>query len=88
MADAEDIAANNEQYSGGDIALTDVVVLAKDELVGGYPVEARFTQQPVRHVGADGTVINETAGDAGPVRIDTSNEAGSWQILAVVVGGD
>ncbi|GAA2720078.1 DUF6318 family protein [Cellulomonas aerilata] len=86
-ADAEAIAANGETYVGGDILLSEVTVLPQDELVGGFPVDASFTQAPARHTDAEGTVINETAGDSGPVRIDTLNSAGSWRVLAVVVGG-
>ncbi|WNB87407.1 DUF6318 family protein [Cellulomonas sp. ATA003] len=85
-SDAATMFANEEQYIGGEIALDDVTVLAKDDLLGGYPVDAHFVQAPVRHTANDGTVINETVGDSGPVRVDTLWTNNGWKILAVVVG--
>jgi len=83
--DAAAITQNGESYTGGVITLSEVRVLARDDLIGGFPVDARFVQSPVRHTAADGTVINETVGDSGVVRIDTLHLGDGWKILAVVV---
>ena len=84
-ADATAISDRGETYTGGEIHLSDLQVLPKDDLIGGYPVDARFDQTPVRHIASDGSIINETEGYSGTVRIDTIHTAGSWRILAVVV---
>ncbi|QTE29135.1 hypothetical protein [Pengzhenrongella sicca] len=83
--DALSMAQKGESYSGGVIGLSDVEVLGRDDLIGGYPVDAKFVQSPSLYQAADGSIITQTDGDSGIVRIDTLNTSAGWKILAVVV---
>jgi hypothetical protein len=67
------------------VHLTDVTVLARDELIGGFPIDAKFSQEPSIRIATDGSIVSESDGDSGVVRIDTIHINGSWKILAVAV---
>jgi hypothetical protein len=83
--DAERMAANGDSYEGGAITLSNLTVSPLDEATAAYPVDASFTQTPVRHTAKDGSVLTETDGDSGVVLIDVTNAGGQWRILSVVV---
>jgi len=83
--DALQATSSGERIEGGELTLSDVTVLPKDDLIGGYPVEARFSQASEVRRGPDGSVLSTAEPDEGSVRIDTINLGGVWKILAVVV---
>jgi hypothetical protein len=78
-------AARGEQYEGGEITLTNITVLERDDLIGGYPIDARYSQAPERLLTPTGEVASTTEANSGNVRIDTFRSVDGWKILAVVL---
>jgi len=84
-SDAGEVSMHKVNYQGGAIRLSNIKVLAKDEAVGGYPIEAEFIQDPETRSDSVGSILSETTGDSGSVRIEVINSGAKWQVLAVIL---
>jgi hypothetical protein len=83
LADFKEGAIN----SGGELTLYDFQV-GYDDLLGGYPVEARYTQAPATWTSASGTVEHYD-GNAGAMQLDMVWGDSGWKVLHVAsVRGD
>ena len=82
--DAGNIAGGGGRYAGGEIAVTDLIVGARDEAIDAFPVKTSIRQNPSQQNDASGALVTESAGRSGEVLVEVINRPEGWGILAVV----
>ncbi|SMF05163.1 hypothetical protein SAMN02744115_01124 [Cellulosimicrobium cellulans J1] len=85
-ADALEIAANGDTFTGAAITVSNPDVGELDTFIGGYPILFDFEQEPHRRLSPNGTLVSEDDGDRGRLQIDIMNNDGQWLVLAVGAG--
>ena len=82
--DAGKIASGGGSYAGGEIAVSDLVVGARDEAIDAFPVKSSIRQKPSQQTDAAGALVAESVGRSGEVLVEVINRPEGWGILAVV----
>jgi hypothetical protein len=81
---ADGMTKDGSTSRGGELTLYDVQV-GRDDLLGGYPVQAMFAQAPATRIAADGSEVLRMAGNSGQLQIDMIRKASGWKVLAVTL---
>lgn len=82
-SDAREIAESGDEFTGGQLTLSNRDVGEFDDFVGGFPILYDYEQAPHQHTRADGTVESEDDGSSGQFQIDVLKRDEQWLVLAV-----
>lgn len=80
---AAEIAANHENYSGGELSMDVTQVYLKDELTGIYPLDIRLSQAPFEIRDRAGEAIESSDGEVLNRRVEMGRRDSNWVVVTV-----
>jgi hypothetical protein len=80
---ADEITANGETYTGGELSMEATQVYLKDELTGIYPLDVRLTQAPFEIRDRTGEQIEASDGEVLTRRVEMGRKDGEWVVVTV-----
>lgn len=80
---AAEIAANQEEYSGGELSVDVTQVYVKDELTGIHPLDVRLSQAPFEIRDRAGTAIESSEGEVLDRRVEMGRRDDKWVVVTV-----